>query len=106
VTNLTVMESIAMSGLGQSGEARLLVGPVVDWQRARFARNHDSAEQRLDYAGALYALALVDASQRGRQLDEAAAIIGALPAEMRSLKSTRIWQDRIAGERRNNSPKT
>jgi hypothetical protein len=105
LANLTVIESIAMSRLGQSGEARMLVGPIVEWQRARFARNHDNAQQRLDYAGALYALALVDASQRGRLLDQAASIIGALPAEMRSLKSTRLWQDRIAGEGRNNSPK-
>jgi hypothetical protein len=105
MAQLTVIESIAMSGLGQGGEARMLAGPVVDWQRARYARNHDSALQRLDYAGALYALALADASQRGRLLDQSVAIIGALPAEMRSLKSTRMWQDRIEGERRNSSLK-
>jgi hypothetical protein len=104
LAELTVIEGIALSRLGQSAEARMLVAPVVDWQRARFARNHDDAQQRLDYAGALYALALVDAAQRSKLLEQAASIISALPAEMRSLKSTRLWQDRIEAERRNISP--
>jgi hypothetical protein len=103
---LIVIQSIAMSRLGESAEAGKLVGPLVDWQRARFARNHDDAQQRLDYASALYALALADASQRGKLLEQAAAIIAALPAEMRSLRSTRIWRDRIEAERLNASSHT
>src|SRR5271155_4045267 len=87
---LVVLKSIAMSRLGQTAEAREFVYPIVEWQRARFARNHDDARQRLDYASALYALALADGAHRSELLNQAASIIAALPAEMRSLKSTRM----------------
>jgi len=97
--SLVVLQSIAMSRLGQTSEARALLTPVFDWQRARFARNHDDARQRLDYASALYALALTDAAHRSDSLNQAAAIIAALPAEMRALKSTRMWKDRVQVER-------
>jgi hypothetical protein len=97
--SLIVLQSIAMARLGQTTEARALLTPVLDWQRARFARNHDDAQQRLDYASALYALALTDGAHRGELLNQAAAIIAALPAEMRSLKSTRMWTDRVQAER-------
>jgi tetratricopeptide (TPR) repeat protein len=97
--SLIVLQSIAMARLGQTTEARALLAPVLDWQRARFARNHDDAQQRLDYASALYALALTDGAHRGELLNQASAIIAALPAEMRSLKSTRMWTDRIQAER-------
>jgi hypothetical protein len=95
---LVVLQSIAMARLGQTSEARALLTPVLDWQRARFARNHDDARQRLDYASALYALALTDGVRRNELLRQAASIIAALPAEMRGLKSTRMWADRIQTE--------
>jgi hypothetical protein len=88
-----------MSRLGQTAEARGLVYPIVEWQRARFARNHDDARQRLDYASALYALALADSAHRSELLKQAASIIAALPAEMRSLKSSLMWMDRVQAER-------
>lgn len=97
--SLVVLQSIAMSRLGQTTEARTLLTPVLDWQRARFLRNHDDAQQRLDYASALYALALTDGAHRSELLNQASLIIAALPAEMRSLKSTRMWVDRIQTER-------
>jgi hypothetical protein len=97
--SLVVLQSIAMSRLGRIAEARALLTPVLDWQRARFARNHDDAQQRLDYASALYALALTDGARRSELLRQAAAIIAALPMEMRSLKSTRMWVDRVQAER-------
>jgi hypothetical protein len=97
--SLIVLQSIAMARLGQTTEASALLTPVLDWQRARFARNHDDAQQRLDYASALYALALTDGAHRSELLNEASKIIAALPAEMRSLKSTRIWMDRVQAER-------
>jgi hypothetical protein len=96
---LIVLQSIAMSRLGQTTEARALLSPVLDWQRARFARNHDDAQQRLDYASALYALALTDEAHRKELLSEASTIIAALPVELRSIKSTRMWIDRIHAER-------
>jgi hypothetical protein len=97
---LIVLQSIAMARLGQTIEARSLVSPVVDWQRERFARNRDDARQRLDYASALYAMALADAPHRSELLKQAASIIAALPAEMRALKSTQMWRDRIDAGRR------
>jgi tetratricopeptide (TPR) repeat protein len=97
--SLVVLRSIAMSRLGKPAEARALLSPVLDWQRARYARNHDDAQERLDYAGALYAFALTDRAHRNESLDQASAIIAALPAEMRSLKSTRRWEERVHAER-------
>lgn len=97
--SLVVLQSIVMARLGEAAEARVLLTPVLDWQRERFARNHDDAQQRLDYASALYALALTDGTHRSELLNQAATIIGALPAEMRSLTSTRMWLDRIQAER-------
>ena len=97
--SLVVLQSIAMSRLGQTSEARALLTPVLDWQRARFERNHDDAQQRLDYASALYALALADGAHRSELLNQAATILAALPTEMRSLKSTRLWMDRVQAER-------
>jgi hypothetical protein len=87
---LLVLQSIAMSRLGQTTEARALVSPVVDWQRERFARNHDYAQQRLDYASALYALALTDPAHRGEMLRQASSIIAALPSQLQALKSTKM----------------
>jgi hypothetical protein len=97
--SLVVMESILTSRMGQTAEARTVLTPVLDWQRARFARNHDDALQRLDYASALYALALTDGAHRSELLNQASAIIAALPAQMRSLQSTRMWRDRFQAER-------
>ena len=97
--SLVVLQSIAMSRLGKTSEARALLSPVLEWQRARYARNHDDAQERLDYASALYAFALTDSAHRNESLGQASAIIAALPAEMRSLKSTRRWEDRVRAER-------
>ena len=95
---LIVAQGIALARLGQSTEARALVTPIVGWQRERFARNHDDAQQRLDYASTLYALALADRAHRDELLKQASSVIAALPAEMQALKSTRIWRDRVQAE--------
>jgi hypothetical protein len=97
--SLVVLQSISMARLGQTAEARALLSPVLDWQRARFARNHDDAQERLDYASALYADALTDRTHRNELLAQASGIIDALPAEMRTLKSTRMWAERVRAER-------
>jgi hypothetical protein len=95
---LVVAQAIAMARLGQTTEAGALVAPILKWQRERFAHNHDDAQQRLAFASASYALALTDAAHRGENLRQASAIIAALPAEMRSLESTKMWRDRVATE--------
>ena len=96
--NLTVWASIAASRQGETAQARELVTPIFEWQRERYAKNFDDARQRLEYATAVYALALADASRHDALLRQAASIIAALPAEMRSLRSVRDWQDRVAAE--------
>jgi hypothetical protein len=73
-------------------------------QRERFARNHEDAPQRLDYASALYALTLTGEAHRDELLQQASAIIAVLSAEMQLLKSTRMWGDRIAAERGKSPP--
>jgi hypothetical protein len=54
----------------------------------------------LVYAEVLYAQALVDPARRDALLGEADAAIGALPKEMRELRSTQEWSERIRDERR------
>jgi hypothetical protein len=54
----------------------------------------------LVFAEVLYAQALVDPAHRDALLGEADAAIGALPKEMRELRSTQEWSERIRDERR------
>ena len=63
-----------------------------------YARNRDSALQRLDLSRALFVQALVDGAHRAEYLHESASILAALPVEMRGLKSIRIWAARIDDE--------
>jgi len=94
---ITVL-ALALARLGRSEDARTLIEPVVKLERAFYARNRDSALQRLDLAKALFVQGLVDDTRRAELLREAASTIAALPAEMRSLKSIRTVASRVDDE--------
>jgi tetratricopeptide (TPR) repeat protein len=76
--------------LGRNAEARRLIEPVLALQRGLYARkDNEDQTQRVEFAQALYASALAGSAQKRAELDEAAALIDGLPAEMRALISVR-----------------
>ncbi len=91
-------QALALARLGRADEARTLIEPVIKIERGFFARNRDSALQRLDLAKALFVHGLVDGAHRAEHLHESASILAALPAEMRGLKSIRAVIARVDDE--------
>jgi hypothetical protein len=90
---------MALARLGRPAEAAALLAPVLAGARERNTRNFDDQAERLDFAAALYAQALVDPAHRAALLDEALRLIDKLPPEMRGLLSTQQWRERILRER-------
>ncbi len=91
---------MALAHMGQFPAAQALIGPELAAARIRNAHNRDAADERLVFASVLYAQALVDGSHRDALLGEAEAAVAALPKEMRELRSTQEWSERIREERR------
>lgn len=91
-----IMLSMALSQLNRHAEASTALAPALALHRDLARLNRDDQLQHLELASALVAQALADPASRGASLREANALIGALPAEMRSLRSVAIWRDRIA----------
>ena len=95
---LAALQAMAQARLGRLDEAARTVAPAVKFERELAVRNRDDEEQRLELASTLYAEALTDRARRAELLKEAAAIIAALPAEMRALRSVGLWSERIQQE--------
>ena len=95
---VVTIQALALARLGRADDARTLVEPIVKLERAFYARNHDSALQRLDLARALFVEGLVNSARRTELLREAASTLAALPAEMRGLKSIRTVASRVDDE--------
>jgi tetratricopeptide (TPR) repeat protein len=96
---ITVWRSMALVRLGRPADAAALLAPLLAEARERNARNFDDQSERLAFATALYAQALVDPAHRAALLDEALRLIDKLPPEMRGLRSTQQWRERILQER-------
>jgi tetratricopeptide (TPR) repeat protein len=95
---LSTLLAMSLAREGRAAEAKQVIGPVVKFHRGLAARNHGDEWQHVEYASALYAQALADKRQRPALLKEAAALIAAVPAQMRDLHSVRLWRDRIRQE--------
>ncbi len=95
-----IQEAIALARLGRLQDGARVLGPALKLERDLNARNRDNETLRLEFAAALYAEALTDRDRHAALLEQAAAIVAALPAEMRSLRTVGIWADRIQRERR------
>ncbi len=93
-----ILEALALARLGRSGDAARTLAPAVKLERELNALNRDDAQQRLEFAQALYAEALTDKARHAALLAQAASVIAALPAEMRGLRSVTIWGQRIQQE--------
>lgn len=95
---LSTLLAMSLAREGRAAEAKQVISPVVKLHRGLAARNHGDEWQHVEYASALYAQALADKRQRPALLKEAAALIAAVPAQMRDLHSVRLWRDRIRQE--------
>jgi tetratricopeptide (TPR) repeat protein len=83
--------------LGRQAEAQQLIAPVLAMHRELFARkDNEDLYQHLQFADALYTSALAGSPGRTAELRQAAALIDALPAQMRELISTRRLRAWIA----------
>jgi hypothetical protein len=87
--------AMALAREGKLDEAAKVIGPVVQFHRELASKNHGDRWEPLELACALYAEALSDAKQRSALLQEAAGIVDALPASLRSLHDVRQWRQMI-----------
>jgi AAA+ ATPase superfamily predicted ATPase len=92
-----VLIALAMSlaRQGRTADATQVINPVVQLHRELAARNQGDQWQHVELASALYAQALVDPPRRVALLKEAGKLVDSTPAEMRELRSVRLWRDRI-----------
>ena len=88
--------AMSLARQNRSGEALKELAPVLALHRELAVQNKDHQLQRLQQAGALYALALADPAQRESALHEAQALLAGLPAAMRKLRSVDAWRARVA----------
>jgi hypothetical protein len=95
---MATLLAVALAREGRLADAEHVITPVVKFQRELAARNHGDEWQHVEFASALYAQALADKHQRPALLKQAAALIAAVPPEMRDLHSVRLWRDRIREE--------
>lgn len=97
---LSTWLALAQTGQGRSEDARATLTPVLVLQRALSIQGNEGAQQHLELAMALYVQALTLAgAPRHALLAEAAALVGRLPAPMRTLHSVQSWQGRISAAR-------
>ena len=83
--------------LGRYDEARGLIDPVLDMERKLYEREDNEDQlQRIELAQALYASALAGSPRKAVALKEAAALIDALPPQLRAMISVRRLRADIA----------
>ncbi len=82
-------------GQGKLAEARQVIEPVVKLHRDLASRNRGDQNQKVEMAAALYAQALTDPARRAALLREAQALLAGLPGPVKSLASTRVWENRV-----------
>ena len=100
IAELSTWLAMAIARQGRLEEAAQVIAPVVKFHRELAARNHGDEWQRVEFAGALYAQELTDKTHAAALLREAAAIMDALPAAMRSMHDVKLWRDLISAAER------
>jgi hypothetical protein len=97
-----VLAAIIAARLGRDADAQQRLAPALKLHRDLYSRGPDNEDQtqRVEFASALYASALVSPNQRASQLAQAASILDGLPPGMRSLISTTRLRDAIAEEQK------
>lgn len=89
------MLALALTGERRTDEARRIIEPIVKYHRELAGRNHGDQQQHVELARALYAQALVEPEHRTALLQEASSLFDSVPAQMRALRSVRVWRDRV-----------
>jgi tetratricopeptide (TPR) repeat protein len=87
--------TMSLGKQGRLDEAAQVITPIVEFHRGLAAKNHGDRWQPLEFASALYAEALAKPNNRAALLHDAAALVEALPVEMRSVSDVRKWRERI-----------
>ena len=95
LANLSIWLGLALARQGHSAEAIKVIQPVLKFQRELASRNHGDRWQPVELASALYVQALADKSHSAGNLREAATLLDAVPAEMRSMRMVRQWRDGV-----------
>jgi len=92
---MSTMLALALAGQDRIAEAREVIDPVVMLQRELATRNRGDQKQKVEMANALYVQALTDPKRRVTLLAESRALFAGLPGPVKSLNSTRVWQERV-----------
>ena len=92
---VSTMLALALTGERRTDEARRIIEPIVKYHRELAGRNHGDQQQHVELARALYAQALVEPEHRTALLQEASSLFDSVPAQMRALRSVRVWRDRV-----------
>jgi tetratricopeptide (TPR) repeat protein len=95
LANLQIWLALTLARQGHSAEALKVLQPILKFQRELAARNHGDRWQPVELASALYAEALADKTHSADNLREAATLLDAVPAELRSMRMVRQWRDGV-----------
>ena len=96
--------ALTLARLNRQSDAQKLIGPALKFERELSPRNRDDPSQRFELAVALYVAAVAGLGDAAAQVAEASALMDKLPPEMRALRDTTIWRERIAEERSRRRP--
>ena len=91
-----ILLAIVQAKLGRPDDARRTLAPAMLLLRRQAGNDEARALVGLTLASALYAQALAEPAQRDALLQEASGLLDSLPPQMRTLRSTTIWRERIA----------
>jgi hypothetical protein len=90
--------ALALARLHRLPEARALIKPVLDMQRAQLAAGSDDQLLRLELAQSLFVSALCQPTAGMPELKEAAALLAHLPAALQNYHSVDLWRRRVRDE--------
>ena len=92
---LSTWLALAEARQGRMSDAAKTIAPVVKFQRELALKNRGDKWLPLELASALYVEALTDPKTSAASLLEAARLVEALPAELRSTHDVRQWREPI-----------
>ena len=92
---LRTLHALALARLGRHADARADAAIAIRAQRAFLAAGADDQRLRFQMAQSLYAAALAQPGAGQPELKEAAALIAALPPELRATLTVQRWRGRI-----------
>jgi tetratricopeptide (TPR) repeat protein len=100
IAEATTWLGLAIARQGRSPEAAKTLAPALLLHRQLDVKNHGELWQHVEFAFVLYAQGLADKAGSAASLSRAAALIDALPADMRALHEVHRLRDWIAAAER------